>query len=494
MSDVRSGRVGVVPPTLNLHIIGACDYACRFCFRSPQLHGGEPLLSLADTAAILREFKALGGTRVRFAGGEPTLHAEIADMPRVACSIGLVPSLVTHGRRIDPAWIDRHLPWLRWLTLSVDTDSEATSDLLGRRLRHAPGGHVAHVEEVCARVRAWNARRPARRRVNVVINMTITALNAHDAPIEYLRRCRPAKVKLLQMLPVEGENDGGASLACPDLLFRDYVARLLPLEAEGIRIVPEPNDDMDASYAMIDSFGRFFQRREGRYVHSRPVLDAGMEAAFAEVGGYSRERFVRRGADYDPGTTPAGNLPYCVAIEGLDGCGKSTMARLLADRLGAALVKNPPDSLAHERAAADARPEGERRAWYAHANRVAAEESLMHRGCGRPVVMDRCPASTVAFGTAHAGAVARPENWPSDIERPDLVVLIDVPEPVRLARFASRLVPESEEEARLRTDAGFRARVLAGYVALGAIVVRGEGSPEEVVAGILGLVETGSTS
>ncbi|MCI0636559.1 MAG: hypothetical protein L0206_21960 [Actinobacteria bacterium] len=55
-------------------------------------------------------------------------------------------------------------------------------------------------------------------------------------------------------------------------------------------------------------------------------------------------------------------------------------------------------------------------------------------------------------------------------------------------------MPESEEEARLRTNAKFRALVLAGYVALGAVAVRGEGPPEEVVAGIRKLVETGSTS
>ncbi len=481
-----------LPPTLNLHIIGACDYACRFCYRDPRLHSRERRFSLAQGAEILREFKRLGGTRVRFAGGEPTLHPELRDLLKLACAAGLVPSLVTHGRHIDAAWIGRHLPWLRWLTLSVDTDSEATSDLLGRRLRRTQGGHVAHIEEVCARVRAWNSLRPAERRVHVVLNMTVTALNVHETPVDYLRRCRPARVKLLQMLPVEGENDAATGLACPDTAFREYVARVQPLQAEGIRIVPESNDDMDGSYAMMDSLGRFFQRRDSRYAYSRPVLDVGMEAAFAEVGGYRRERFIARGADYDPGAVPDGNLPYLIAIEGLDGTGKTTVARLLAIELGVALVRNPPDVLAQERALADARPEQERRAWYAEANRIAAEDAVRHQWEGRAVVMDRCAASTVAFKAASSGMVARPEDWPSGVTRPDLTILLNVPEPVRLARLAARPSKESQEEARLRCDDGFRARVLAGYEALGALRLPAGGPPEEVVASIRNLMEQGA--
>lgn len=188
------------------------------------------------------------------------------------------------------------------------------------------------------------------------------------------------------------------------------------------------------------------------------------------------------------------DLPPCIAIEGLDGSGKSTIARLFASRLGADLVKNPPGSLSAERAVADAGPEGERRAFYVCGNRVAAKEALLHRSQGRAVVMDRCAASTLAFGVAQAGAVARPGDWPPDVGRPDVIILLDVPEPVRLARIASRAAGETPEEARLRSDGEFRARVLAGYVALGAVVVQAQGPPEEIVAEILRLIETGATS
>lgn len=176
-----------------------------------------------------------------------------------------------------------------------------------------------------------------------------------------------------------------------------------------------------------------------------------------------------------------------VAVEGLDGTGKSTTARLLAQRLHAILVRNPPESLAAERVFADARPEPERRAWYVRANRVAAEEATRHRREGRAVLMDRCAASTIAFGAAQRGCVARPEDWPRDVPRPDLIVLLDVPEEVRVARITSRRSLLTPEEVRLRDDHDFRGRVLAGYRALGAVAVHAVGTPDEVVAEILKL-------
>lgn len=202
----------------------------------------------------------------------------------------------------------------------------------------------------------------------------------------------------------------------------------------------------------------------------------------------------RRGSQREERVNSRRNGPPYIAVEGLDGSGKSTVARLLARRIGAVLLKNPPERLAVERIAADALPEDERRNWYANANRVADEGAMRHRAAGHAVVMDRCSASTLAFGAAHAGAVARPEGWPADVAHADLMILLDVPESVRLRRLASRATTETEEEARLRTDDSFRERVLAGYAALGATVVPAEGAPGEIVDRIVRLLGKGVTS
>ena len=152
------------------------------------------------------------------------------------------------------------------------------------------------------------------------------------------------------------------------------------------------------------------------------------------------------------------------------------------------LLKNPPGGLAEERAVADASPEAARRAWYVHANRLTAGEARQHQAAGRAVVVDRSVASTLAFGAACSGRAARFEEWPQDVPRPDLLVLLEVSEAVRIERLRSRSEAETEEEARLRADVTFRECVLAGYIALGAIRVLGDGALDGIVDHIAGLL------
>lgn len=103
-------------------------------------------------------------------------------------------------------------------------------------------------------------------------------------------------------------------------------------------------------------------------------------------------------------------------------------------------------------------------------------------------MFDRSFASTAAFGSATAGGVASADDWPTSLERPDLVVLLDVDEEIRCARLDSRGGVSTPEEKWLRDDEAFRTRVLQGLKALGAVAVDASRPVEEVVAQILNLL------
>jgi thymidylate kinase len=317
-----------------------------------------------------------------------------------------------------------------------------------------------------------------RRGIRIKLNSVITALNWQEDMSALVRRIGPERWKAFQVLRIEGENDGKVEpLLITAEQFEAFVQRHAHLAAEGLAPVAEDNDAMQGSYVMIDPQGRFFTNELGRYVISEPILDVGVDAALAQVG-WRHDKFIARGGVYDWRASPH----PIVAIEGLDGCGKSTTVQLLADRLGARIIRNPPAELAKARKQADALPDGERRAWYLNANRLAMRQA---RGTQGPVVLDRSVASTLAFGAAARNQVACKDDLPPDFPLPNIVVLLAVPEDVRRARHAGRRGEVTTEEERLAADDAFRNRVLAGYANLCTVRVDATGTPEHVVEAIL---------
>jgi radical S-adenosyl methionine domain-containing protein 2 len=422
---------------------------------------------------------------VTIAGGEPTLHPRLRDILRHAATFDLVTSVVSNGARIDQKWIEVHGPFLRWLTLSIDSVSAQVAKQLGRHAGSSKYSHPDHVLEVAGLVHAWNAKRPKERRIRLKLNITVTSENANENPRTFIECMRPEKVKVLQMLMVKGENDDAADIQCPTEAFKAYFDRIGPIP--GVEIVREDNDAMDGSYAMVDPLGRFYQRVDGQYKRSKPIHEVGVMPAWKMVGGFDEQRFVDRGGSYEPGEVARGNLPYLVAIEGLDGTGKSTVAQALAGLLGGRVVRNPPEEMANERAVADQDGAAGRRAWYEKANHRAAQiaEAAL-TGDGVPVVMDRSVASTLAFGAAESGSPVA--SWPAEIRRPDLLVLLTVPEPERQVRIRKRGQGRTAEESRLDRDHEFRSQVLGNYKALGATPIDATGPVEVVVARIADLL------
>jgi len=180
-----------------------------------------------------------------------------------------------------------------------------------------------------------------------------------------------------------------------------------------------------------------------------------------------------------------------MVLEGPDGSGKSTQARLLADRLGALCTREPgdtstgrrvrellldPEAVVCERAeallmAAD------------RAQHVAELVGPMLES-GRDVVSDRYSASSIAYQGYGRGLpvaeVAELSRWATDGLQPDLVIMLEVPVEVTLARLGGR---HDRLEALGRE---FHLRILSGYRRLAAdnreswVVIDGTAPVDEV--------------
>lgn len=468
-----------LPPTVNMHVVGHCNFRCKYCYA--RFQEAKTFLALDPARGTLESLGAHGVTRVTFAGGEPTLHPDLVPMLRCATEAGLITALVTNGS-FSRDLARRMFPWLRWLVLSVDSDRRSTNDAIGRRRAGTDElGQVDRVERVVSWLRDWNEHRPELEHVRLKLNLVVNALNIDEDPADWLARLRPERVKLLQCSVVPGENDDASGLVVSSDAFAAYAARVARLRETGIVVVAEDSSDILDSYAMVDPLGRFRQSRRDGYVESSPIHEVGVERAWEQVGGCDLDRFRARGGEYDAGTPAAGRRHPIVAVEGLDGVGKSTAVHALAARLGAGIVTNPPARMREERTRADSLPPDERRAWYWDANRAAMSDASDLVFSGRAVVMDRCFASTAVYAAAERGTVAKLSDVPRDIARPDLILRLHLREAERQTRQLKRAARRTTEESRLDTDDAFRGRVLAGYDAVGAVEVDATGTVEQTL-------------
>jgi dTMP kinase len=184
-----------------------------------------------------------------------------------------------------------------------------------------------------------------------------------------------------------------------------------------------------------------------------------------------------------------------IALEGVDGCGKSTQARLLAASLGAHLTFEPGDTelgralrevLLHSGSPG---PRAETLLMAADRAQHVDEVVAPRLATGQWVVTDRFSGSTLAYQGAGRGldsAVLRQLlAWATGGIAADLSVLVDVDIEQARGRL-SRAAPDRLE----RLDDGFFERVRRGYLAEAAVnpehwaVVDGD-QPIEVVASVI---------
>lgn len=283
------------PPSVNFHLWEPCNMRCRFCFatfqdvRQTVLPRGH--LPSAQTLAVVDKLADAGFDKITFAGGEPTLCPWLGELIGRAHERGMTTMLVTNGSRLlVPGRLDQHSCGLDWVVLRIDSADPRIHERLGRSLKG-----VALTAEHYQAVVTELHHRGSRLKVNTVAS----ALNADEDMSDLILSLAPERWKVFQVLPVKGQNDGKVEpLRIERDAFVNFCRRHQQIRAAGIELVPEDNEDMAGSYAMVDPAGRFFDNTSGSYHYSRPVLAVGVEAAWSDIR-FEIERFTERGGRYN---------------------------------------------------------------------------------------------------------------------------------------------------------------------------------------------------
>jgi radical S-adenosyl methionine domain-containing protein 2 len=269
--------------------------SCTHCFAPfhdvrAQLPKGH--LPEMDAVAVVRLLVEARFEKVNFVGGEPLLCPWLPRLIRVAKRGGATTSVVTNATRLTPAWLDAVAGDLDWVGISIDSASEDTHASMGRAVR---GRALTEARYLAAA----NAARD--RGIRLKVNTVVTRRNADEDMSALITRLRPERWKVFQALAVEGQNDPSLGFLVSDADYRAFVDRHAGVAAMGIELVPESNELMRGSYAMVDPAGRFFDNAGGGHRYGRPILEVGVASAMEDVS-VDAERFVARGGRYEWGS------------------------------------------------------------------------------------------------------------------------------------------------------------------------------------------------
>ena len=281
-------------PSVNYHLWKACNMRCNFCFAT--FHDFDPQLlpkghlGREDCVLIVEAIARAGFKKINFAGGEPTLCPWLPDLIRRAKGSGLTTAIVTNGSRITEEWLEGVKGSIDWVALSIDSVEADTLLSTGRATRRGPMSEQDYLRAV-KMLRQF--------RVRVKVNTVVTRSNLGEDLTDFIVKALPERWKLLQVLPVVGQNDRRVNehLVSVDE-FQEYVERTRRVEAAGITVVPESNDLMTGSYVMVDPAGRFFDNVAGQHTYSRPILEVGVLEALRDVS-VVPEKFRSRNGLYD---------------------------------------------------------------------------------------------------------------------------------------------------------------------------------------------------
>ena len=173
--------------------------------------------------------------------------------------------------------------------MSIDSVNSDTLLRMGRTTRSGPMSEEEYLDQIGI-LKQYSIR--------VKINTVVTWDNLRENLIDFIIRARPERWKLLQVLPVQGQNDLsiGDNLVSADE-FERYVLVNRRVEEYGITVVPESNDQMTGSYVMVDPAGRFFDNVAGFHTYSRFITEVGVEEALKDVS-VDLNKFLSRNGLY----------------------------------------------------------------------------------------------------------------------------------------------------------------------------------------------------
>ncbi|KGM52301.1 molybdenum cofactor biosynthesis protein A [Lysobacter concretionis Ko07 = DSM 16239] len=100
-------RHGRTFPYLRLSLTEACNYRCSYCLPDGYQADGRPqFLVMDEIVRLVRAFAALGMSKIRLTGGEPSLRK---DLPEIIAAVAAIPGVARIALTTNGCLLPRHV-------------------------------------------------------------------------------------------------------------------------------------------------------------------------------------------------------------------------------------------------------------------------------------------------------------------------------------------------------------------------------------------------
>lgn len=278
-------------PSINFHLWEPCNMRCKFCFATFQdvkntiLPKGH--LPEKEALKVVEQIAKAGFTKITFAGGEPLLCKWLPNLIKKAKLLGMTTMIVTNGSKLTNTFLKENNSYLDWIALSVDSLENEDNIKMGRAIIGKQAlGKVLYYKLV-NNIKKYG--------YGLKINTVVNKVNFKDNLNEFIEYAKPKRWKVLQVLPIVGENDKKIN---DFIITKQEFNQFLDTHKNLKTLVPETNDQIKGSYVMIDPAGRFFSNSQGKYIYSKPILEDGIENTLKTMD-YDLNKFLKRGGMYN---------------------------------------------------------------------------------------------------------------------------------------------------------------------------------------------------
>ena len=280
--------------SVNFHLWEPCNMRCKFCFATFQdvkqsiLPKGH--LPKEEAIEVVLQLADIGFKKITFAGGEPTLCPWLPDLIATAKDAGLTTMIVSNGSKISDEFLVANQSKLDWIAVSIDSLNDTTNINSGRAIcGKSPLTHQ-YYSKLVEKIKHFG--------YGLKINTVVSNSNFTENMSAFIRYANPKRWKLLQVLPIKGQNDVNIDdFIISEEAFKHFLDKHSHLK-NVVQIVPESNEQIKGSYAMVDPAGRFFENITGTHLYSRPITEIGAKLAIQQVN-YNQTKFIERGGIYN---------------------------------------------------------------------------------------------------------------------------------------------------------------------------------------------------